>query len=302
MKHPCFTRNVRTVCSLTLLLVVSSLMAQPLPIRHRIMLAQYSGPGGNRIIEVSATGKITWEHKVPSACVMFQALPTGNVVYAFGGTPTGVEEVDRQERVVWRHVSRSSQVLSCERLPNGNTLVNEQGACQVVEVNPKAGPVSTVKLTASEAQFHRQVRMVHRLANGNLLAAHEGEAVVREVTPAGKVVWEYPNVTNVFEAIRLPSGNTLIGCGTQRRIIEVTPDHRVAWELKADEAPELNLTWITSLQVLRNGNLVVGNFLRGQEGKGAHAFEVTREKKVVWAFADHEMVKSLTMVRVLDDK
>ena len=278
------------------------LIAQQKPIKHRIMLAQYQGPGGNRIIEVSADGKITWEHKVPSSCVMFQALPAGNVVYAFGGSPTGVEEVDRQQNIVLRYVSKSSQVLGCERLPNGNTLVAEQGICQVLEVNSKGEPISTVKLTTSEVQFHRQVRMVHRLANGNLLAAHEGEAVVREVTRDGKVVWEYPNVTDVFEAIRLPNGNTLIGCGTQRRIIEVTPDHKVVWELKAEDVPDLNLTWITSLQVLRNGNLVVGNFLRGQEGKGAHAFEVTRDKRVVWKFADHEMVKSLTMIRVLDDK
>ena len=53
---------------------------------------------------------------------------------------------------------------------------------------------------------------------------------------------------------------------------------------------------MSSLQVLKNGN-----FLRGQEGKGAHTFEVTRDKKVVWKWADHDMVMSLTTVRVLDD-
>jgi len=50
------------------------------------------------------------------------------------------------------------------------------------------------------------------------------------------------------------------------------------------------------------GNFVIGNFLRGQEGKGAHAFEISRGKKVVWKFADHEMVRSATMVRVLDEE
>ena len=62
-----------------------------------------------------------------------------------------------------------------------------------------------------------------------------------------------------------------------------------------------SLTWMSSLQILKNGNLVLGNFLRGQEGKGAHVFEITREKKVVWKWADHDMVKSLTTMRVLDD-
>ena len=63
----------------------------------------------------------------------------------------------------------------------------------------------------------------------------------------------------------------------------------------------VNLTWVTSLQVLKNGNYLIGNFLRGQAGKGVYAFEVTREKKVVWTFADHELVKSATMVRALED-
>jgi len=70
----------------------------------------------------------------------------------------------------------------------------------------------------------------------------------------------------------------------------------------AKDAPELNLTWIGSLQKLKNGNYVVSNFLRGQEGKGAHAFEVTRDKRVVWTFADHKLAKSITTIRILDDK
>lgn len=58
------------------------------------------------------------------------------------------------------------------------------------------------------------------------------------------------------------------------------------------------------MQILKNGNLVVANFLRGQEGNGAHAFEVTHDKskKVGWRYAAHDLVRSITMVRVLDDK
>jgi len=75
----------------------------------------------------------------------------------------------------------------------------------------------------------------------------------------------------------------------------------VVWEFGPKDAPELNLTWISSIQLLKNGNIVIGNFLRGQEGRGAHAFEVTRDKQVVWKFADHGLVTSLTTIRVLED-
>jgi len=272
------------------------------PHRHRILLAQYQGPGGNRLIEVSADGKLTWEHKVPSLCVIFQVLPDHHLVYGYGGTPTGVQEIDREQKVVWNYVSHSPQVLGCERLPNGNTLLAEQGPSQAVEVTPRGDVVSTVPLPTSEKPYHRQIRNIHKLSNGHILAAIEAEGAAREVDADGKVVWEYTGLADVFEALRLANGNTLIACGTQRRVIEVTPDRRVVWELTAQDVPELNLTWITSLQELGNGNWVIGNFLRGQEGKGAHAFEITRDKKVVWKFADHEMVRSATMVRVLDEE
>ena len=123
---------------------------------------------------------------------------------------------------------------------------------------------------------------------------------MREVDLEGRVVWEYLGVENAGDAQRLPNGNTLISCGTQKRVIEVTPEKTIAWEFSAKDAPELNITWVSSIQLLHNGNLLVGNFLRGQEGKGAHAFEVTRDKKVVWKWEDHTLIKSLTTVRALD--
>ncbi len=305
-----FGRQTRKTCqsraaALTLALVLlSSAMvfsAPEKPVTHRIMICEYSG-AAHRLVEVSADGNLLWEHKFPSIAVCFRMTHDGQVLFADGGNPTGIQEVDRNHKVVFDYRAKCEQVLACDTLPNGNFLVAEQGPCQAVEVTPKGEIVSTVKLNTTEKGAHRQLRCIHQLENGHILACHEAEAVVREYDRDGKSVWEYPQVTNVFEALRLTNGNTLIGCGTDKRVIEVTPDKKIVWELTAADVPELNLSWITSLQVLKNGNLVVANFLRGQEGKGAHAFEVTRDqhKQVVWKFADHALVKSITMIRVLD--
>jgi hypothetical protein len=269
------------------------------PVRHRLLLFEY-GKGPNRMLELDADGKPVWEHRPPSIAVLFQVLPNGNVVYAYGGKPTGVREVTRQGKEVWNYVSACPQVLGCERLPNGHTLVAEQGPCQAVEVDASGKVVHITPLRQNQEHYHLQVRNIHGLPGGNILAAHEGEGAVREYDPKGNVVWEYTGVENAGDARRLPNGNTLISCGTQKRILEVTPDRKVAWEFTAADAPDLNLTWISSIQLLPNGNLLAGNFLRGQEGKGAHAFEVTRDKKVVWTWADHSLVKSLTTVRAID--
>jgi outer membrane protein assembly factor BamB len=267
--------------------------------QHHFMFMQYSP--GNRIVELSTDGKILWEHPMPGLAVMFEVLKNGDVVYAYGGSTTGVQEVDREHKVVWNYTAQCEQVLGFCRLPNGNILVGEQGPCQAVEVDKKGAVVHTTPLTTQEKPAHRQLRSIHKLPNGNLLSCHEADATVREVDKDGKVVWEYPHVENVFEAIRLKNGNTLIGCGTQARIIEVTRDGKIVWEFGAKDAPELGLNWITGIQILKNGNLVVANFLRGKEGQGVHAFEVTRDKKVVWTFADHKMSTLVTMAKVLDE-
>ncbi len=268
-------------------------------LQHRLMFFEY-GKGANRLVELDAAGRVVWEHIPPSIAVIFEVLPNGNVLYAYGGKPTGVREVTRRGEEVFNYVSSSSQVLGCSRLKNGNTLVGEQGPCQAVEVNRRGQVVHITPLTTRQEHYHLQVRNVHQLPNGNILSAHEGEGAVREVDSSGRVVWEYTGVENAGDAQRLPNGNTLISCGTEKRVIEVTPEKKIAWEFGAADAPDLNITWVSSIQRLRNGNLIVGNFLRGQEGKGAHVFEVTRDKKVVWKWENHDLIKSLTTVRVLD--
>jgi len=274
--------------------------ASDTPVRHRLMFFEY-GNCPNRFVELDADGKIVREFKPRSIAVIFQRLPNGNIVYAYGGKPTGVVEVNPRNETVWNYESRSPQVLGCERLANGNTLVAEQGPCQVVEVDPSGKVVHITKLFTNQAAYHLQVRNVHRLDNGNILAAHEGDGAIREYDPDGRIVWQYAGVENTGDARRLANGNTLIGGGTQKRLIEVSPAGNIVWEFTAADAPELNLTWVSSIQLLKNGNYLVGNFLRGHEGHGAHAFEVTRDKKVVWTFADHKRFKSVTTVRVVDE-
>ena len=177
--------------------------------RHHFMFMQYSP--GNRLVELAADGTLLWEHPIPSLAVMFEVLKNGNVIYAYGGNPTGVQEVDRQHHVVWNYVAQCEQVLGFSLLPNGNVLLGEEGPCQAVEVNRKGEVVHTTPLTTNEKPAHRQCRSLHKLHNGNILSCHEADATVREVDPTGKVVWEYPHVENVFEAVRLKNGNTLIG-------------------------------------------------------------------------------------------
>ena len=48
--------------------------------------------------------------------------------------------------------------------------------------------------------------------------------------------------------------------------------------------PGITLAWVTSLHVLPNGNIVVGNCHAGPDNP--QLIELTRDKKVVWTFKD----------------
>lgn len=272
-------------------------VVDPGPVKHHIMAIEYPG----RLVEISDTGQKLWEHQTPSLSVMFNVLPSGNVFYPHGGDKRGAQEVDKQHQVVWSYTSPAQELLGGERLANGNSLLGEGGPPKALELDVAKAEVRSINVSTTEAAAHGQIRHLHRLANGNVLLALEGEGVAREVDATGKMVWEYKGVPRIHEAIRLPSGNTLIGGGDAKRVLEVTPAGQVTWEFGATDAPELGIAFIASVQVLKNGDLLVCNWLGANGGNGVHAFQVTRAKKVVWTLDDHQLLKSATTVTALDD-
>lgn len=267
------------------------------PVQHHLMVVEYPG----RLLEISPEGQKLWEHQTPSLTVMFNVLPNGHIFYPHGGTARGAEEIDREHHVVWSYDSPAQELLGGERLPNGNSLLGEGGPPQALELTPQKSVARTIPVTTNEQAAHGQIRHVHRLANGNVLLALESEGVARELDASGKTVWQFTGVSRIHEAIRLPSGNTLIGGGDSKRVLEVTPAGDIAWEFNDKDAPELGLAFIASVQPLKNGDLLVCNWLGAGGGNGVHAFQVTRDKRIVWKLDDHQLLKSVTTVTALDD-
>ena len=106
--------------------------------------------------------------------------------------------------------------------------------------------------------------------------------------------------TDVFGAVRLPNGNTVIAGGNNNRVFEVDRASKVVWSIDQKELEGLTLAWVTTLHVLPNGNLIVGNCHAGPDNP--QLFEVTREKKVVWRFNDFKTFgNSFAAAHVLDE-
>ena len=109
----------------------------------------------------------------------------------------------------------------------------------------------------------------------------------------------YPEGT-IQDLLRLDNGNTLLACGTQARLLEVNRSGKIVWEFTGSGHPELNFTNACHLQKLRDGSILVTNFLRGNSGRGAHAFRLSQEKQITWTLTDHENFTAASQVWAIE--
>jgi hypothetical protein len=275
-----------------------------------------------RVAIVNARGEVEWEVSDKAEVHDLTLLPDGNVLFPTG--PTTLVEMTPEKKVVWQHTARPKpgytgrvEIHAFQRLADGRTMVAESGNARIVEVDRDDKIVKEVPLTVEHPNPHRDTRLARKLDNGHYLVCHEGDGKVREYDGTGQVVWSYAldlagrprspghgpegHGTEVFGAIRLPRGNTLIAAGNGNRVIEVTPEGKTVWSIEHDELPGIRLAWVTTLQLLPNGNLVVGNCHAGPDNP--QLFEVTRDKKVVWTFKDFQTFgNGLAAAQVLDVK
>ena len=276
---------------------------EPLSAERRVLAADYST---KRIAVVNGTGEVEWEHKIDNIHDLHR-LPNGNVL--FQTSMTKLLEVDpKDNRVVWQYDAgrmngnegKRVEVHAFQRLPDGNTMIAESGVSRIIEVDSAGKIVKQIKLQVAKPDAHRDTRLVRKLDSGHYLVAHEGEGAVREYDADGKVVWDYPVPTfgkqpkgghgpeafgnAVFSAVRLPNGNTLVATGNGHSVLEVTPDKKIVWEVHQDDLKGVKLAWVTTLQVLPGGNVIIGNCHAGKDNP--QLVEVDRNKQVVWTFKD----------------
>ena len=266
------------------------------------------GQDKGRVIILSPSGSIDWEFACGHNSHDLQVLANGN--FLLHPAPNKIVEVTRDKKVVWEWTSKPEapntqrvEIHGFQRLADGNTMIAETSNLRIIEVNPKGEIVKKVPITVEHPDPHRDTRRVRKTDAGTYIACHEGLGLIREYDSTGKIVWEYKidlnnqpetgghdgHGTCVFNAVRLKNGNTLVAGGNNNRVFEVTPDKKVVWSIERDELKRpdgrpIHLCWVTSLQVLPNGNIIFGNTHAGPDHP--QMVEVTRDKQVVWMLDD----------------
>ena len=254
----------------------------------------------NKIMVIGRDGQVKWEYPAPLVCDLW-VLDNGNFLFTAGH---GVVEVNREKKVVFKYET-TSEVFSCQRLPDGNTLVAETTAGRLVIVDPAGKVVKVVPLLqAGEKGDHGYVANVRQLANGHFMAAIYQGQLVREYDDDGKVVMQASAPSGGRVAVRLANGHTLIGtadCTDEPRLFEVDAAGKVTWEFSNADLPGKQLRHICGIHRLPNGNTVLCNYLgHGQFGKAPQLIEITPDKKVVWTYGNHKVVRAVTCVQMLE--
>jgi outer membrane protein assembly factor BamB len=285
---------------------------------HRFITADSSK---GRIAIIAADGTTEWEYKIGPLHDL-HVLHDGHVL--FQDTWTHLVEVDPESnKVVWEYDSarhngnegKSVEVHAFQRLDDGVTVIAESGVSRIIEVDRDGKLIRQIRLKVSKSDAHRDTRLVRKLESGNYLVCHEGDGLVREYDAKGETAWEYKVPVfdkqpkeghgveafgnQCFAALRLKNGNTLISTGNGHSVLEVTPKKEIVWSLHQNDLPGIQLAWVTTLQVLPNGNIVLGNCHAGP--KNPQIIEVSRDKKVVWSFHDFERFgDATTNTQILD--
>lgn len=277
---------------------------------HRILVADYST---KRIAIVDPGGKIEWEYKIDDLHDL-QLLPNGNVLFQTNMTRL-VEVEPKSNKIVWEYDAQRMnddgkrvEVHAFQRVAEGRTMIAESGRGRIIEVGKQGAILKQIHMKVDHPSTHSDTRLARKLENGHYLVAHEADGKVREYDEKGQVTWEYevplfgkekkgghgPEAwgNSLFCALRLSNGNALIATGNGHGVIEVTPGKEIVWQVTQDELPGIKLAWVTTLQVLKNGNIVLGNCHAGKDQP--QIVEITREKKVVWTWKDFERFGNAT--------
>jgi hypothetical protein len=302
--------------SVLLLSFLPALFAEDKP-AYRVLAADKG-----HVAIVNSKGEVEWQFDNKAEAHDLAMLANGNVLLPTG--PTTVVEITPEKKIVWKYEAQPKEgykgrveIHAFQRLDDGLTMIAESGNGRIVEVDNDGKIVKEIALTIDNPNPHRDTRMARKLENGGYLVCHEADGKVREYDKAGKVVWTYKvelggrprsdghgpegHGVEVFGAIRLPNGNTVIAGGNNNRVLEVDKDGKTVWSVDQDELPGIKLAWVTTLQQLPNGNLIIGNCHAGPDNP--QLIEVTRDKKVVWTFKDFKTFgNSLAVAQVLDIK
>ena len=260
-------------------------------------------------------GKVVWQYamplRTPSGGIQefddATLLSDGNIVFS---RMSGAGMVSPDKKLVWEYPAPAgTEIHSCQPIGKDRVLIMRNGnLAQAMIINTATGKIEKeIRIPTTVKGTHGQFRHIRMTKAGTILVPHMSEGKVVEYDLDGKEVWSV-KTRSPWSAVRLNSGNTLIAGDASKYVREVNPKGETVWELTQADVPDIKLFNTQTANRLANGNTVVCNWCAGnnrtQEWAGTvQIFEVTSDKKVVWALSswkDPDLGPS-TSIQLLDE-
>jgi hypothetical protein len=262
------------------------------------------------LYKVDRQGKIIWQHKPEGKVWDFVLTKDTKLIYPIITGPREIRCLNMKKEILWSwpYAKEYREIINITQ-DKSQLIISGQKPSEAIIMTTEGELKHKTDIPTKFHSHHGELGNVYPLENGHFLVQLWGEGCVLELDHKGKETWRYQvpkygagkhPVGCVQDVIRLSNGNTLIACGTQARIIEVTPEKNIVWQLTKDDYPELNLTNACALQVLKDGSIFVTNFLRGNTGKGAHAFILSKNRKLTWSLQDHKNIRAASLIRAIE--
>jgi Mala s 1-like protein len=260
-------------------------------------------------------GRVVWHYSIPlrNAAGGIQEfddatlLSDGNIIFS---CMSGAGEISRDKDMVWQYPAPpGTEIHSIQSIGKDRVLLMRNGnPAQAMIFNTASNKLEkTIPIPTAITGTHGQFRHIRMTPAGTILVGHMSEGKVVEYDLDGNVVWSV-KADHAWEAIRLRNGDTLITGDGSKYVREVNPKGAAVWELTQADVPDIKLGNIQTANRLANGNTVICNWIAGNQNTNqwpgtVQVFEVTREKKVVWALSswNDPDLGPATSIQLLDE-
>ena len=282
--------NIKTIAFSAALLGAVSSIAGVTGTRTQPLLVAGSG----RAALVAPDGSVVWDAK--NCGNIHRVWLRGDWVYYSNSDLLRVNVKTGARELIYKPCPRDG-LFGFEILPNGNIVIAENGTEYITELAADSTNV-VVRFKGDPRTpdgkippLHGRYRMIRKTAAGTYLVCCSSANRVHEYDAKGRLVWEQStpilpsgHAPLAFDVLRRANGNTIIS--HLGGVTEFTPDHKAVWSFTCTDFPELKLDNLCGLQEMPNGNLVLGTYANGRpDGSRVTAFEITRDKKIVWTYS-----------------
>ena len=272
----------------------------------------YAGEAKNRHMYIVRKGQVVWSYEDDNGKGEISdavLLSNGNVLFAH---QFGVTEITPDKKVVWNYdVPAKHEVHTARPIGKTRVLFMQNGEDpKLILVNIASGKIEREwpMEVKNPQRTHGQFRHMCLTDAGTLLVSRMDMGKVSEYDADGKEIWSVA-VPSPWSASRLKNGNTLI-VSNSKFVREVDPSGKTVWEFTPSDVPDYKVSGLQTATRLPNGNTLINNWANPWRSNvdpnnvPVQAWEVTPEKKVVWALRSWTEPAALgpaTTIQILDE-